>query len=390
MRSNDVEMASFKKMLNKLFDGILNLTQAGDPKKEDFRKYLELLVGLYEEPEKPDSPIEYIKHFLGGPSEVDTEALKHENEELKSRIEEMQAKIDQLMSGGLSLQGQVGMLKRWLKHSDVAYWVGLGDFVWGTATLPLQLLGFEVDPLNTVQFSNHAEYEIFKGLAFNKQNIQDLFQGLILNDFVSEYTHIITGYCGKAESLLEIYEFLAKHKRKGLTIVVDPVLGDDNKLYVSDEQIPIYKQMIALADLITPNGFEAEILSGFKPNAENIHKVFDTLHSYGPTLVLITSVVETIGTTEELLLYGSDNGRLFKICIPKIAGRFVGTGDVFSALVLGHLDKGLVKACELSVDTMQKILENTIRAKRKRNELALVDSIPDILNPEPSIKAVYL
>ncbi|KAJ3315995.1 hypothetical protein HDV04_000203 [Boothiomyces sp. JEL0838] len=82
---------------------------SGDPKKEDFRKYLErngiidsltkVLVGLYEEPEKPDSPIEYIKHFLGGPSEVDTEALKHENEELKSRIEEMQAKIDQLMSG---------------------------------------------------------------------------------------------------------------------------------------------------------------------------------------------------------------------------------------------------------------------------------------------------
>ncbi|KAI8902586.1 hypothetical protein BC833DRAFT_616524 [Globomyces pollinis-pini] len=86
--------------------------QAGDPKKEDFRKYLErngiidaltkVLVGLYEEPEKPDSPIEYIKHFLGGPSEVDAEALKHENEELKLRIEEMQGKIDQLLSGAPS------------------------------------------------------------------------------------------------------------------------------------------------------------------------------------------------------------------------------------------------------------------------------------------------
>ncbi|KAJ3262327.1 hypothetical protein HK103_002741 [Boothiomyces macroporosus] len=213
-----------------------------------------------------------------------------------------------------------------------------------SATLPLQLLGFEVDPLNTVQFSNHAEYEIFKGLAFNRQNIQDLFQGLILNEFVSEYTHMITGYCGKAESLLEIYDFLVKQKRDGLTIVVDPVLGDDNKLYVSNDQIPIYKQMIAIADLITPNGFEAEILSGIKPSADNIRQVFDILHSFGPKMVLITSVIESNGDKQSLVLYGSDNGKLFKIYIPKIEGRFVGTGDVFSALVLGHLDKGLVKA----------------------------------------------
>ncbi|KAJ3276801.1 hypothetical protein HDV01_002855 [Terramyces sp. JEL0728] len=266
-----------------------------------------------------------------------------------------------------------------------------------SATLPLQLLGFEVDPLNTVQFSNHAEYEIFKGLAFNKQNIQDLFQGLILNDFVSEYTHIITGYCGKAESLLEIYKFLLKQKREGLKIgfralilVVDPVLGDDNKLYVSNDQIPIYKQMIALADLITPNGFEAEILSGIKPNADNIQQVFDILHAFGPKQVLITSVIELNDGQDKLVLYGSDNGKLFKIYIPKIEGRFVGTGDVFSALVLGHLDKGLVDACELSVDTMQKILENTLRLKRKRNELALVDSIADILNPVATRKAIFL
>ncbi|KAJ3315996.1 hypothetical protein HDV04_000204 [Boothiomyces sp. JEL0838] len=219
---------------------------------------------------------------------------------------------------------------------------------------------------------------------------RDLFQGLILNEFVSEYTHMITGYCGKAESLLEIYGFLVKQKRDGLTIVVDPVLGDDNKLYVSNDQIPIYKQMIAIADLITPNGFEAEILSGIKPNADNIRQVFDILHSFGPKMVLITSVIESNGDKQRLVLYGSDNGKLFKIYIPKIEGRFVGTGDVFSALVLGHLDKGLVKACELSVDTMQKILENTCRLKRKRNELALVASISDILNPIATAKAIFL
>ncbi|KAI8843947.1 hypothetical protein BJ741DRAFT_589630 [Chytriomyces cf. hyalinus JEL632] len=80
--------------------------QAVDQKKEDFRKYLEkngiidaltkVLVGLYEEPEKPESPIEFIKQFLGGPGDVDLEALKHENEELKKRVDELQARVEEL------------------------------------------------------------------------------------------------------------------------------------------------------------------------------------------------------------------------------------------------------------------------------------------------------
>lgn len=77
-----------------------------DQKKEDFRKYLEkngiidaltkVLVGLYEEPEKPETPIDYIKQFLGGPSEVDVEALRNENVELKARVAELEDQIAQV------------------------------------------------------------------------------------------------------------------------------------------------------------------------------------------------------------------------------------------------------------------------------------------------------
>lgn len=80
--------------------------QAVDQKKEDFRKYLEkngiidaltkVLVGLYEEPEKPESPVDFIKQFLGGPGDLDVEALKAENEELKRRVEELEQKINEL------------------------------------------------------------------------------------------------------------------------------------------------------------------------------------------------------------------------------------------------------------------------------------------------------
>ncbi|KAG4104309.1 hypothetical protein H8356DRAFT_1640907 [Neocallimastix lanati (nom. inval.)] len=76
-----------------------------DQTKEAFRKYLEnngiidaltkVLVGLYEESEKPENPLDFIKQFLGGPSEIDIEALKAENDELRRKVEELEAELAQ-------------------------------------------------------------------------------------------------------------------------------------------------------------------------------------------------------------------------------------------------------------------------------------------------------
>uniref|UniRef100_A0A1I8J396 c-Myc-binding protein n=1 Tax=Macrostomum lignano TaxID=282301 RepID=A0A1I8J396_9PLAT len=62
--------------------------KAADSKREEFRKYLEkagvldaltkVLVGLYEEPEKPNNALEFLKLHLGtaGPDAPDVEAMK--------------------------------------------------------------------------------------------------------------------------------------------------------------------------------------------------------------------------------------------------------------------------------------------------------------------------
>ncbi|XP_076244964.1 c-Myc-binding protein isoform X2 [Calliopsis andreniformis] len=76
-----------------------------DSKREEFRKYLErggvmdaltkVLVYLYEEPEKPEDPLEYIRHHLGGITEPDVEmdTLKKELEEAKATIADLKAKL---------------------------------------------------------------------------------------------------------------------------------------------------------------------------------------------------------------------------------------------------------------------------------------------------------
>jgi hypothetical protein len=53
-----------------------------------------VLVGLYEEPERPANAVDYIKRYLGAPAGVDVEALKAELSRLKKENTELRDKIE--------------------------------------------------------------------------------------------------------------------------------------------------------------------------------------------------------------------------------------------------------------------------------------------------------
>eukprot|EP00608_Synchroma_pusillum_P003406 CAMPEP_0198433918 /NCGR_PEP_ID=MMETSP1452-20131203/29301_1 /TAXON_ID=1181717 /ORGANISM="Synchroma pusillum, Strain CCMP3072" /LENGTH=90 /DNA_ID=CAMNT_0044154417 /DNA_START=20 /DNA_END=292 /DNA_ORIENTATION=+ len=73
--------------------------QTPESKKEEFRTYLEksgvidaltkVLVGLYEEPERPGNAVDYLKRYMGAPTGVDVEALKAELEALRAENNEL-------------------------------------------------------------------------------------------------------------------------------------------------------------------------------------------------------------------------------------------------------------------------------------------------------------
>jgi len=82
--------------------------KAADSKREEFRKYLEkagvmdvltkILVGLYEEPEKPNNAIDFLKQHLGAdvPQTADVEALKLEVTELRQQVEKLTEENNEL------------------------------------------------------------------------------------------------------------------------------------------------------------------------------------------------------------------------------------------------------------------------------------------------------
>lgn len=58
-----------------------------------------VLVGLYEEPDRPQNAIDYIKRYLGAPVGIDAEALKAENEKLKKEKADLESQLNSLKAG---------------------------------------------------------------------------------------------------------------------------------------------------------------------------------------------------------------------------------------------------------------------------------------------------
>nr|XP_039336357.1 pyridoxal kinase isoform X3 [Saimiri boliviensis boliviensis] len=164
------------------------------------------------------------------------------------------------------------------------------------ATFPLQVLGFEIDAVNSVQFSNHTGYAHWKGQVLNSHELQELYEGLKLNN-VNKYDYVLTGYTRDKSFLAMVVDIVRELKQQnpGLVYVCDPVLGDkwdgEGSMYVPEDLLPVYKEkVVPVADIITPNQFEAELLSGRKIHSqEEALAVMDMLHAMGPDTVVITS-----------------------------------------------------------------------------------------------------
>ncbi|EAX09477.1 pyridoxal kinase [Homo sapiens] len=261
------------------------------------------------------------------------------------------------------------------------------------ATFPLQVLGFEIDAVNSVQFSNHTGYAHWKGQVLNSDELQELYEGLRLNN-MNKYDYVLT--------------------------VCDPVLGDkwdgEGSMYVPEDLLPVYKEkVVPLADIITPNQFEAELLSGRKIHSqEEALRVMDMLHSMGPDTVVITSSdLPSPQGSNYLIVLGSQRRRnpagsvvmeRIRMDIRKVDAVFVGTGDLFAAMLLAWTHKhpnNLKVACEKTVSTLHHVLQRTIQCAKAQAgegvrpspmqlELRMVQSKRDIEDPEIVVQATVL
>ncbi|KAJ8027432.1 Pyridoxal kinase [Holothuria leucospilota] len=273
------------------------------------------------------------------------------------------------------------------------------------ATFPMQVLGYDVDCINSVQLSNHTQYDHFAGQVLNAEELRSVFlDGLVKND-IHCYSHVLTGYVGSPSFLVEVCKVveMLKARNPNIVFICDPVMGDHGRFYVPQENLPIYRdQLLKMADVITPNQFEAEKMSGIKiTNIEEGLQAMQILHEKGPSTVILSSFEsdDKLITLATSIKDGKKTGCSLELT--RIENNFVGTGDLFAALVLVWLHKhpdNLQLAIEKTVSTLRKVLQNTHDAmktvvKEGKNptyaekELRLIDSMKDIIEGKVTVKA---
>jgi pyridoxine kinase len=286
------------------------------------------------------------------------------------------------------LHGQVLSIQSHVVHGHVGN---------RAAVFPLELLGFEVDFINSVQFSNNTGYKSFKGQRLTGQDVEDLLQGLIDND-LCYYTHMLTGYMGTKTFLSSVMKVVdhMKSQNPNLIYVCDPVLGDDGKLYVPPELIDIYRNdIIPRADVITPNQFEAERLSGITIKCQDdALRAIDYLHGLGvPTVILTSAAYENRQGNLTLVASKKDRetGQIqrFEIIFPKLPGDYTGTGDLMAALFLAWLTI-LKNDFKLALETALAGIQSVLTRTPSGQELRLIQSRHQIPNPNIQFQATPL
>jgi pyridoxine kinase len=280
------------------------------------------------------------------------------------------------------------------------------------AVFPLQLLGFDVDFVNSVQFSCHTGYKFFpSGEVMNGEQLRAILKGLDDNGLLKDgIGYMLTGYIGSEsflEAVLDVLETIRRYNPM-VKFVCDPVMGDDDKFYVPPQLAKVYRDtVIPKADVVTPNQFEVEQLTGIKVKTlEDAKNACAALHKMGPAIVFITSAIIEEEGTNNITIFASQritnedsdeddaaNVEMWRINCPLIPGKFTGTGDVTASLLLGHLARNpdnLPLVMEKVINTMYVLIERTHRAKGstvQSTELKLVQSKDVIENPPATYKA---
>lgn len=240
------------------------------------------------------------------------------------------------------------------------------------AVLPLQLLNFEVDAINSVQFSNNTGYPSWKGTVMSGEQLLEVLDGLEANGLLAGYSHLLTGYIGSVSLLRAIVQVAERLRRynPGLVYVCDPVMGDEGRLYCRPEMPEAFRtDIIPLASVLTPNQFEAELLTGLRIASEaEALAACAALHARGPHTVVITSSdlpghassVTVVASTTRAQEAGAP--QRLRLRVPRLQAYFTGTGDLLSALLLGWMSRhpaNLKLAVELAVAGLQGVLRDT-------------------------------
>lgn len=249
----------------------------------------------------------------------------------------------------------------------------------------LSTMGIQVCSLPTAVLSTHTDFEgyCFIDLTEYMEKFIDHWQKLNV-----DFDCIYSGFLGSPRQINIITKFIDNFSANKPLVVIDPVMGDNGRLYdtMNQEMVEKMKVFISKADLITPNFTEAASLLNepYKLDiSENeVKEWLVRLSQMGPRIAIITSVPPSSdGKTTNVLAYNQEDGRFWKVSCVYIPAHFPGTGDVFTSVIVGSLLQG--DSLPIALDRGVQFITAAIRAsygyKYPEREGVLLERVLDNL-----------
>lgn len=231
------------------------------------------------------------------------------------------------------------------------------------AMLPvLSNLGHSVYNLPTALVSNTLDYGTFTILDTTDYMVKAIEAWKKLG---FQFDCITTGFLASAAQVGIIRDFITSQQKEGLLVMTDPIMGDNGKLYngVSQETVENMRRLIGVADVVVPNLTEAEFLTELYQgkealNREEARQVVDSLRAFGPRSVIVTSGIEQETGSHVVWGYDHQGGEYFTLPYRFIKVHFPGTGDLFSAVLVGELlaGNGLCPSVQRAMEVLERLI----------------------------------
>lgn len=236
-----------------------------------------------------------------------------------------------------------------------------------TIALPvISALGSETVILPTAVLSTHTMFS-----NFTCKDLSDQIEP-IAHHWKSEgvtFDAIYTGYLGTADQIDQVKELFRSFRTKDTTIIVDPVMADNGKLYPAFDMDYVKKnaELCKEADIIVPNITEAAFMTGMEYREEYdesyIRELLARLNELGAGISVLTGVSLEKGKTG-VMGYERKTGEYYIYQNQRIDASYHGTGDLFSSTCVGEIMKGrdwrdaMRIAADYTAHTIEVTLQN--------------------------------
>ncbi|HLN09021.1 MAG TPA: pyridoxal kinase PdxY [Xanthobacteraceae bacterium] len=267
-------------------------------------------------------------------------------------------------------------------QSHVAY----GHVGNSAAVFALQRLGCEVWPVHTVQFSNHPGHGAWRGRVLAPDLIREVVNGIADRGVLTTCDGVLSGYIGALEIGQAVLDAVGQVKRASDSALYccDPVIGDVGPGIYVQADIPGFmrERAVPLCDVVTPNQFELDCLSGrATPTIAAALDAVAILHALGPGVVLVTSLRTEETPDDAIDLLASDAAGRFRLRTPKLAVAVNGAGDAVAAMFFFHYlrTRSARAALSRAASSVFGILRRTTDAGAR--ELLLIDAQDEIVTP---------